>query len=294
MKFDHIIIATDLSENCGSAARWAAGVKDRLGAKIVVTHIIEMTVKNWISSAFDMFEDDGEARQRAENNVRNWYKDMTGENPDIVQVRGGSVRRQLKEIDDTLRGSNLVVMNASGRSAVGRFFLGSNVRNVVAAPPCPIVIVHPEHDRLENKHPIVVGTDFSANADKAIEIAVQFGHLTDATIDIVHANPMPPVLVFDGGDIPVGSFEQAALEWSNQQMDELIARHKEFASIQYSTTISQESPSTALASHAEANNSSLVILGHSGESELMQNVLGSVAQRTLNSLPCTLIIVPHS
>ena len=46
MHVDYLIVGTDLSDSAGIAARWAEGVKHALGAKVVLLHIVELSVKN--------------------------------------------------------------------------------------------------------------------------------------------------------------------------------------------------------------------------------------------------------
>lgn len=292
MKVTEIFVATDLSEVSASAARWAQNVKPVFGATVTVAHVVEASVSNWFSSAMDTFEDQARV-DKAKDNIRTWYRDATGFEPDHIDIRMGSAPAQLTSIVGADKKQALLVMAQSGKGALGRFFLGSTVARVAATPPCPLVVVHPNHEALEPGHTVVVGTDFSPNAELAVNAAADLASLLSAPLHILHANPAPPVLVFDGADVPVESLQATALDWSNSAMKELVERLSDRANLQVSTSISTDLPAAALSSTITEKNGGLLVVGHSGESELMQHVLGSTAQRCLTEMPTTLVIVPR-
>lgn len=292
MKVSEIFVATDLSEVSASAARWAQNVKPVFGATITVAHVVEASVSNWFSSAMDTFEDQARV-DKAKDNIRAWYRDATGFEPDHVDIRMGSAAAQLTAIVGADKSHALLVMAQTGKGALGRFFLGSTVARVAATPPCPLVVVHPEHEALEPGHTVVVGTDFSPNAELAVNAAADLANTLSAPLHILHANPAPPVIVFDGADVPVETLQATALDWSKNAMNDLVGRLTQHADLQISTSISAELPALALASTVNEKNGGLLVVGHSGESELMQHVLGSTAQRCLTEMPTTLVIVPR-
>lgn len=291
MKITDIYVATDLSEVSRSAARWAHNVKTALGATVTVIHIVEVTVSNWLTSAMDTFENHDRV-EKAKTNIRLWYKDATGEEPDDVDIRMGSPVKQINAIVEPNAATSLLVMAQSGKGALEKFFLGSTVRRVAAYPACPLIVVHPEHEGLEPTKPIVVGTDFSATGEHAVRAAIDFANLLQSPVHIVHANPAPPVLVFEGADVPIESLQASAIEWSKSSMAELLAKLPECVA-GITTEIATELPVTALQNAVEKHHAGLLVVGHSGESELMQHVLGSTAQRCLSGMPCTLAIMPR-
>ena len=291
MNITDIYVATDLSEASASAARWAQNVKGTLGANVTVAHVVEVSVSNWFTSAMDTFEDHQHV-EKAKENIRAWYKDATGADPDDVDIRMGSPAKQIGEIAGVNPKTAILVMSSTGKGALQRLFLGSTVARVAANPVCPLIVVHPEHESFEPNKSVVVGTDFSPMADYAVDASVGLAQMLHSPLHIVHANPAPPVLVFDGADVPVESLQASALSWSQSMMSTLTERLGTLPD-GLTTEISVELPVTALVAAVKAKHAGLLVVGHSGESELMQHVLGSTAQRCLTEMPCTLAIMPR-
>ncbi len=292
MKIQDIYVATDLSEVSASAARWAQNAKASFGSEVTVAYVVEVSVSNWFSNAMDTFEDHQRV-EKAKENIRSWYKDATGELPDHVDIRTGSPASQLAQIIGAEGDKSLLVMARSGKGPVQKFFLGSTVSRVASMPPCPLVIVHPEHETLEPTHPVVVGTDFSPNGNHAVEVAAKFADALGSPLHIVHANPSPQILVFDGADVPVDAMQASAKLWSSAAMQDLMNKMTPTAGPDLTAEVSGDLPAVALAEAVKSRSAGLLIVGHSGESELMQQVLGSTAQRCLSEMPCTLIILPR-
>lgn len=291
MKIDHIVLATDLSEGCKNAAIWCHQLKTLVGARVLVEHVIEVNVSNWLKSAYEVL-DDPALREQACQKVIAWYRDATGAEPDDVTLRAGSALQQITEVVEGLSGSTLLVMAQTSKSVMSRFFVGSTTQAVASQPPCPMVIVHPEHNRLEKGLPVVVATDFSANADRAIDTAVEFAQLLGSSVHVVHANAAPNLSLFEGGELPQHTLHATSDAWDEQRMDEAVGRHATLTSVPYVTALLDADPADGVVEYAADADSDLLVVGHSGESPVVQNVLGSVARRILKNMPCTVFIVP--
>ncbi len=292
MHFDYIIVASDLSDHAGAAVRWASTAQQYLGAKIIVVHVVELSVRTWVANAVKHFQEDPTALKRAEERLTHWYQDMAGTLPDEAHVMSGSVREQLCELVGQLDGSCLLTIATTMRNKVEEFVHGSTVRSIVARPPCPVVVVHPSHDSVNRMRPILVGSDFSSNADKAIALAADAAQQMGMTLHILHANPPMPLELF--GHTATQETRDAALNWSYEQFTLQEERIPGLADVEYETFVAEKHPAVSLANHARSIDASVMVVGHSGESELAQSVLGSVAQRCLNTMPCTLVIVPRA
>lgn len=292
MNIDYLIVATDLTNYASTAARWAHNMNSRLGAEVVLCHVIEVTLRDWFRSSTDSLNDD-EFVDEARAHIDTWYRDVTGESPDRIELRAGSPHRELNQLVDELDGNSIIVTAMSGKGAAAKFFLGSTARMIASEPTCPVIIVHPDHEYPLAANPIVVGTDFSPNAESAIEFSFALAREISSSVSILHANPAPMVSVFDGGEIPVGLLQESADAWSKTRMSELESRLNSIDDIDIETMIVRDDAARALSEHVQRLGSDLIVLGHSGESRLARTILGSVAQRVLNKMPTTLVIVPN-
>lgn len=285
MEFANILLATDLSEHCGAAARWTQQFKERVGAeRVLVEHVIELSVSSWLKSAFEVLEDQ-DARQIAEDQVADWYEEYTGAAPDDVILRAGNCLTQLTEVIQGLEGPTLLVVSMSGKGAFTRFFLGSTAHALASQPPAPIAIIHPEHSQLKEGVPVVTGTDLSHNGGRSVSFAAELSSQLGVPLEIVHAYgaPTSPLVNLESPD---------SEETIEKSVRRVVERNRSLEGVDYRIRVLYDDPKDAIVEHARSLDSDLIVLGHSGETLFVQSVLGSVAQRVLNHMPCSMIVVP--
>ena len=104
----HILLATDLSANAAFAARWAKHYADAVGAKVILAHIIELNVPNWLRDAYDIPEDDGR-RTKLEERITEWYRTHAKGDPDGILIAAGNTDQQLGELSEKIDASMIVI-----------------------------------------------------------------------------------------------------------------------------------------------------------------------------------------
>ncbi len=135
---------------------------------------------------------------------------------------------------------------------------------------------------------ILVPTDFSEPANKAVEQAIFFAAKNDAEIIIVHAKVM-----FEDNPEKLPELEKREKE----REDELLEKLKQ-DSIRHSTVkINHEiirgfSVQSALLSYINNNEFDLIIIGTHGRSGIKHFLLGSVAEKVVRYAPFPVITVP--
>ena len=82
----HVIVATDLSENAGKAAKWAADLCAQTKAEVVAAHVIEIGLSSWLKARYDDVVDDAR-RAKAEEKIAAWYAKHAGTRPSEVDLR---------------------------------------------------------------------------------------------------------------------------------------------------------------------------------------------------------------
>jgi len=288
-----LIVATDLSSDARPAAEWARGFAEAADARVIVLHVVELSAAHWVAGAFD-YLDDPELQKQAEDNVRKWYTEAAGAEPDGVQIRAGTAAVQIGEVARE-SGADLLVVSRSGKRGWERFLLGSTARALAIDPPCEMVIVHPEHAKPQVKD-IVVGTDFSANADRAVSVAAGLALRYGAKLRIVHAEDVgdvDPIDALGGATIPTEYRRSESEIDASRRMKSLEEAHaSELEGVDYETRLSREEPGRALIDYCERNKSELLVVGRAGHSPLLSNVLGSAVNRVVHASPATLVIVP--
>lgn len=285
MDLKNIIVATDMSDSCGKAAKWAQNFKEQVGAeRLIVQHVIQLGLSTWMQSAFDVLEDPTQLAA-ATAQLADWFRHHAGAEPDEVVISAGSSLVQITELVNRLDGETLLVMSKSAKGAVKKFIVGSTVQAVASQPPCPLAIVHPGHTKFRTDRAVIAATDMSPNAQRAVAYAASIVHSAGGPLEIIHA--------IGATTSPLVNLKSEVAE---ETMVKVAAREigaqPELQGLNPKVHVVSKAPADAILEHASDVDSDLVVLGHSGESLFVQSVLGSVAQRVLNNLPTTMIIVP--
>ena len=121
---------------------------------------------------------------------------------------------------------------------------------------------------------IVVGTDGSNTAEKAIEEASELASAVGASVHIVRAVAGP------GGD-PEGELERAAETVKN-------------GGVEAETHIVRDDASEALIAAAEEHNADLILIGNKGMAGARRFLLGSVPNDVAHHAPCSVLIARTS
>ena len=136
---------------------------------------------------------------------------------------------------------------------------------------------------------ILVPTDFSEHAEAAFTVAREFARTFGARIQLLHVYDIPDLasvyeLTFpaevDAGIRKVAS--RKLEDWKKRAAAE---------GIETSTCLEFGRPSRAIVEHARESKSDLIVIGTRGLGALKQLLLGSVAERTIRTAPCTVLTV---
>ena len=137
---------------------------------------------------------------------------------------------------------------------------------------------------------VLVATDFSEQADRAIDAAVEIARLSGASIDLVHAFDMPSPLVSPYEVAVPPDFLGAARDEAKRRLtaSEEAIRDR---GVEVRAHLSDLPAGAAIAEAAEQLESDLVVLGTQGHTGLKHLVLGSVAERTVRTAPCSVLTI---
>lgn len=139
-----------------------------------------------------------------------------------------------------------------------------------------------------NQPCLVVGMDGSANADRALALAIDLALRTDGRLVLVHVfEPLAHLEqmagVHDFAALAEGARAQLAAEWSEP------ARR---AGIEHELRLVHGSPAEALLDVADAVDASFVVLGARGRGRLEGLLLGSTSSKAVQASRRPVIVVP--
>jgi nucleotide-binding universal stress UspA family protein len=140
---------------------------------------------------------------------------------------------------------------------------------------------------------IVVGSDGSDTARKAVDAAVELAGLTGAKLELVSAyEPVPGQrLRVEARQVP------ADLQWMvnpREDVDATLAEAAELAAaagVESRTYAREGDPADAILDVAEELGSDLIVLGNKGMTGAKRFLLGSVPNRVSHHAPCSVMII---
>ena len=143
-----------------------------------------------------------------------------------------------------------------------------------------------------NVKTILVPTDFSADAEKALSTATELAKLFGARIVVLHAYhvDIPVVSPMAGGyALPQGFYEDLRSQATAQV--EKLAKEAAAEGIEATGIALQDPAAGAIAAQAESLPADLIVMGTRGLTGLKHVVLGSVAERVVRTAPCPVLTV---
>ena len=143
-----------------------------------------------------------------------------------------------------------------------------------------------------NFRTILVPTDFSSDADAALETAIGLAEKFDSRIVVVHAYHIDLAIaspVVGSGTLPQGYWdelrEQATAHAAN------VSQRASDRGIEASSIAVAGTPSAAIVEQASQVGADLIVMGTRGLSGLKHVMLGSVAERVVRTASCPVMTV---
>jgi nucleotide-binding universal stress UspA family protein len=141
---------------------------------------------------------------------------------------------------------------------------------------------------------IVVGTDGSETAERAVEQAIELAKLSDAALEVVSAyEPVPSErLRTESQELPedvahaVGPREDV-----NVRLDAVVGRAKAAGVDDVRTYPREGDPADAILDVAEETGADLIVVGNKGMTGARRFLLGSVPNKVSHHAPCSVFIV---
>lgn len=135
------------------------------------------------------------------------------------------------------------------------------------------------------KH-LLVATDFSEDADRAVDYAVGLAQELKASLTLMTATYLG-----DTPEVHMGYIEKARTE--DQQKLEAARQRVEQAGVAASALAEYGSPAQRIVETAQKEGADLIVMGTHGRTGLRQMLIGSVAERVVRHATCPVLVVPR-
>ena len=279
--FRKILVPVDGSHICLHAEELAAAIAKNFKSKVTVIHVV----------SHDLLHVGLESRYGVPPSVRteitNWFlqtgKKIVWDAEALFKEEGIDVDARVIEYEDpaetVLRvakdeGHDLVVMGNRGETEVEVFSLGSVAEKVSRHAECPVLIVK-EKTKLSK---ILVATDGSKSAEKALEYAVQLAKKHKAKV----------ILLNVGESKIFGLKPEVARGIGESILSDAAAKVK---GLKLNTQLEFGNPPETIIEVAEKGNYDLIVVGSRGLSSVKRFFLGSVSDDVSHHAKCSVLIV---
>jgi nucleotide-binding universal stress UspA family protein len=185
--------------------------------------------------------------------------------------------------------AELIAVGTHGRTGLKRFALGSVAERVVRQAPCPVIVARGPAPAGGYRR-VVVGTDFSPQAEPALTQAIAFA-APRAQVDVVHCwQVWPWVSAPDLGAPVVVDVGVDLLAKVKDDGARLIARLRDRAELDFTFHVLERPIAQGVDEFARESRADLVVVGSHGRRGLRRFVLGSVAEATVRHAPCSVLV----
>jgi nucleotide-binding universal stress UspA family protein len=136
---------------------------------------------------------------------------------------------------------------------------------------------------------IVVATDFSEQANRAIDYAVELARKMDARVYVVNAYVPPTLTLPDVAAAYTEAADQAA-DRAQRRLDLLVLGYHD-ARVPLEAVLRCGEPVDQVVNAAKQLHADLIVVGTHGRKGLSRALLGSVAESVVRNAPCAVLTV---
>jgi nucleotide-binding universal stress UspA family protein len=290
--FRSIVVPTDFSPLSEAAVARAATLARLNGASVHLVHAPNfplIVAPHGVKLPQSLWSD---IRTSAGGKLEEVQKTMQRSGVETVTVDLDGSSDALRAISTAVEtySADLIVMGTHGHSGFKLAYLGSVAERTLRTVDCPVLAV--KEDSVNPEEPItriLLAVDFSVHSDRAIETAIGLAKLLGASVDVVHAFHLPwdysPYASSFGME-----FEKQIQEGASEMLDSVRERFEK-SEVAVTLHIRCGYPSVVISKAAEEIGCQLIIMGTRGNSGLSHILLGSIAERTLRTAPCSVLAV---
>jgi nucleotide-binding universal stress UspA family protein len=192
------------------------------------------------------------------------------------------------------RGCDLLMITATGKGALERFFLGSTAEGLARKAQTPLWIVR--NGEAGRSRRVVVGVDHNPTSREALHMALVQANRDEAALDVIHTWRDP------GSDT---AFTLASPEDQARYRSQELRREQERFSKMCLEVLPREmvhgpapaahllagKPASVLVKFADEHHADLLVVGRRDHNLLHDLILGSTAERVLRSAHCDVLVV---
>lgn len=222
-------------------------------------------------------------RDAAKAAVRDTLADaVPAEALEHLDVQTGRSAAVIRECVHELQ-AGLVVLGGKHHTTLGRWVGGSTAHTLVRSLDVPLFVT--AHTPLPVQH-IVACVDLSDAASPTIQAAERFARLFNATLHVTHVVEPLPIIP----DTPLQFNDDEVYRRSEEHLERYVWPLLAYAGA--TTGVRRGAAVEAISAEVADRKADLLVLGSHGKGWVDRILIGSVTERVLSALPCSMLIVP--
>lgn len=298
--FQKLLIPVELGPEAGSIVRFAKKIA-AAGAQVRLLHVLV--------NETTLFYADLLSREEFTNGVQKRFDELKAEFHEAGRFEVEGEIRQGMTVSECIAAEietydpDVVVMGSHGRRGLKRWLLGSDVQRVVRETKKPVCMVKGDTATADPLKQVALATDFSPTTKLAegsfldlLRSSGAHGHIvnvfeSDPWFTIGHTVAVPG----GGYSMPVvGKEVEARVEKRREELrtelDELATRARS-SGLEVDSQLLEGQAWEMLAEFVEKEKVELLVLGSHHYGGFDRLMLGSVAEKTLRSVGCPVLVV---
>lgn len=288
-----VLFPTDFSEPAGIALSWAMRVARRHGAELKILHAISRSLpfveRLEPYSALARMPTGKEEKMLADlvSSLQSPDQPIEGiltyDRPSVATLQSAKRHR-----------ADLIVLGTRGEGGVPDLLLGSTVERVAQRATCPVLAVPPDARRAGPIRRVLIGTDFSIEADSAIRAAERILQLASRPIEILLLCVLRPPLGLEHDSQVTSLWRDYVAECRallNERKD-LLLHSLQASGLRAHALLREGIPADEIVRVANIEGVDVVVLGSRGSFAAGRPFLGSVSKRTLQIAHCPVLTAP--
>jgi universal stress protein E len=280
-----ILCATDLKSKSDAAVDRAGVLATQLNAELVLLHVVPR--QSSTSSLENKLREAGE-QMKARIRPPLWRHGLA---PNTMILTGSPAQLLSRTAEEN--GADLIVLGPHAPRIARDALTGTIAARLLSEHRCPVLIARqPVHGPYRE---VLLALDLNPESAAVIHAAESLVLRDDMNASIVHSCYVPYTAMLDSAGVPlqtIAEFPGMVIKQARENMRELLARESNGA-IQYSVTVRRDPAATAIEKIASRVHPDLIVMGTRGYGPVRRALLGSLANRVLNSATTDVLIVPE-
>ena len=179
--------------------------------------------------------------------------------------------------------AGVVVLGGKHHSLLGRWVVGSTAHTLVRSLEIPLLVS--AHVPLPIRR-VVAAVDLSDAAGPTLQAAERYAELFGAALHVLHVVEPLPIIP----DTPLQFNDEEVFARSREHLERYVWPRMEYPGA--TSGLRRGSAVDGITAEVEDRKAELVVLGSHGKGWVDRILIGSLTERVLGALPCSMLVVP--